>query len=77
MTTSTPSISSVRAPLTAASNISCRAGLGVWWTSSRVGISASLAGNKRSLAEIERGRRRVFTARSVATVAVPRPGMSG
>ena len=42
MTTSTPSISSVCAPLTAASNISCRAGEGVWWTTSSLGMIAEL-----------------------------------
>ena len=40
MTTSTPWISSVRAPAIAASNMACKAGDGVWWTISRVGISA-------------------------------------
>src|SRR5580693_2679591 len=42
MITSMPSISSVRAPRTAASSISCRAGEGVWWTIIRVGITPSL-----------------------------------
>ena len=43
MTTSTSSISSVRAPLTAASNISCSAGDGVWWTTSSLGMIAELS----------------------------------
>ena len=43
MTTSTSLISSVRAPLTAASNISCRAGDGVWWTTSSLGMIAELS----------------------------------
>ena len=44
MTTSTPSISSVRAPLTAASNIASSAGDGVWWTTSSLGMIAELNG---------------------------------
>ena len=47
MTTSMFSISSVRAPLTAASNISCRAGDGVWWTTSNLGMTAELNGHAR------------------------------
>ena len=34
--------SSVRAPLTTASNISCSAGDGVWWTISSLGMIAEL-----------------------------------
>src|SRR2546423_1865092 len=40
MTTSMPVISSVRAPLVAASSISCIAGEGVWWTISSLGMTA-------------------------------------
>ena len=49
MTTSTSLISSVRAPLTAASNISCRAGDGVWWTTSSLGMIAELSVRGRPL----------------------------
>jgi hypothetical protein len=43
MIASPSSISSVRAPLTAPSNISCRAGDGVWWTTSSLGMLAELS----------------------------------